>query len=62
MKGNEFLNSILTKILKMKSSFFRILILNFVKFLKNSNSIGRFSLNRTGFVGFHENRPVFVGE
>jgi hypothetical protein len=46
MKGNEFLNSVLTKILKMKSSFFRIFILKFVKFLKISNSIGQFSLNR----------------
>jgi hypothetical protein len=34
MKGNEFLNFVLTKILKMKSSFFRILISKFVKFLK----------------------------
>jgi uncharacterized UBP type Zn finger protein len=55
MKGNEFLNFVLTKILKMKSSFFRILISKFVKFLKiQIQSVGfakPMKLDRTGFVG-----------
>jgi hypothetical protein len=43
MKGNEFLNSVFIKILKIKSSFLGIFISKFVKFLKI------FKLNRSVF-------------
>jgi hypothetical protein len=47
MKYDELLNFILTKILKMMASFFRIFIPKFLNFLKISNSTGRFSVNRS---------------
>jgi hypothetical protein len=50
------LNSVLTKILKMKASFFRIFISKFLKILKISNPTCWFSVNRqnwwSSFVGF----------
>jgi hypothetical protein len=52
-KSNIFLNSVLTKILQMKASFLRFFILNFLKFLKSSNSTGRFSVDR-----WNRTRPV----
>jgi hypothetical protein len=45
-KGNDFLNSVLTKILKMKASFLGFFISKFLKFLKTSNSTSRFSMIR----------------
>jgi hypothetical protein len=33
-KDNKIFNSVLTKILKMKASFFRVFTSNFLKFLK----------------------------
>jgi hypothetical protein len=57
-----FFNSVLTQILKMKASFFRIF------YFKISQIFENFKFNRSvfgepiSFVGFHENRPVFIGK
>jgi hypothetical protein len=58
MKGNEFLNSVFTKILKMKPSFLGFFISFFLK-IKILNQTDRFSVSR--FVSFCENQLIFIG-
>jgi hypothetical protein len=60
MQYDRFLNSVLTKVLKMKPSFLGFFISKIFKFLKISNRISWFSVSRQNWTGFHENQLVFI--
>jgi hypothetical protein len=50
-KDNKIFNSVLTKILKMKASFFRVFYFKFSQIFEISNSTGRFLVNRQNWTG-----------